>query len=70
MPPTATPVPPTATPVPPTATPVPPTVAPEPEDSGGGFNATLPLAIILVLILIGIAGYFGWQYTKKSSEDE
>ena len=70
VPPTETPVPPTATPVPPTATPVPPTVAPEPEDSGGGFNATLPLAIILVLILIGIAGYFGWQYTKKSSEDE
>ena len=70
VPPTETPVPPTATPVPPTATPVPPTVAPEPEDSGGGFNATLPLAIILVLLLIGVAGYFGWQYSRKSSNSE
>ena len=67
VPPTATPIPPTATPVPPTA--VPPTVAPEPEDTGGGFNATIPLAIVLVLLLIAIAAYFGWRYTQQSKED-
>ena len=61
--PTNTPVPPTATPVPPTA--VPPTATPEPEESGG-FNATLPLAIILVLVLLAIAGYFGWQYSRQA----
>ena len=60
--PTDTPVPPTATPVPPTA--VPPTATPEPEESGG-FNATVPLAIILVLVLLAIAGYFGWQYSRQ-----
>ncbi len=65
MPPTPTPVPPTATPVPATATPVPPTATslpptPEPEESGGGLcsapvtddgsaEATLPLALILLL---------------------
>lgn len=76
VPPTATPVPPTATPIPPTATPVPPTATsvppptatPEPQETGGGFNATLPLAIILVLLLIGIAGYFGWQNSRKDNE--
>ena len=70
VPPTATPVPPTATPVPPTATPVPPTVAPEPEATGGGFNATLPLAILLILILIGIAAYFGWRYSQQSKQEQ
>ena len=70
VPPTETPVPPTATPVPPTATPVPPAATPVPEDTGGGFNATLPLAIILVLIIVGIAGYFGWQYSRRSSEEK
>ena len=70
VPPTATPVPPTATPVPPTATPVPPAATPVPEDTGGGFNATLPLAIILALIIVGIAGYFGWQYSRRSSEEK
>ena len=70
VPPTATPVPPTATPVPPTATPVPPAATPVPEDTGGGFNATLPLAIILVLVLVGVAGYFGWQYSRRSNEEE
>ena len=70
VPPTPTPVPPTATPVPPTATPVPPAATPVPEDTGGGFNATLPLAIILVLVLVGIAGYFGWQYSQRSAEEK
>ena len=70
VPPTETPVPPTATPVPPTATPVSPAATPVPEDTGGGFNATLPLAIILVLIIVGIAGYFGWQYSRRSSEEK
>ena len=70
VPPTATPVPPTATPVPPTATPVPPTAVPptptpEPEESGG-LNTTLILAIILVLVILGVAGYFGWQYSRRS----
>ena len=69
VPPTATPVPPTATPIPPTATPVPPTATPEPEETEGGFNATVPLAIILVLVLLGIAGYFGWQYSRRSAQD-
>ena len=69
-PPTATPVPPTATPLPPTATPVPPTATPEPEETGGGFNATLPLAIVLVLILIGIAAYFGWRYSQQSRTEQ
>ena len=68
VPPTATPIPPTATPVPPTATPVPPTVAPESEDTGGGFNATVPLAIVLILLLIAIAAYFGWRYTQLSKQ--
>ena len=68
--PTATPVPPTATPVPPTATPVPPVATPEPEETGGGFNATLPLAIVLVLLLIGIAAYFGWRYSQQSREEQ
>ncbi len=69
-PPTATPVPPTATPVPPTATPVPPAATPVPEETGGGFNATVPLAIVLILLLIGIAGYFGWSYSRRSREEQ
>ena len=69
VPPTATPVPPTATPVPATATPVPPTATPVPEETGGGFNATLPLAIVLVLVLIAVAGYFGWRYSQQSKEE-
>ena len=70
VPPTATPVPPTATPVPPTATAVPPVATLEPQETGGGFNATLPLAIVLVLLLIGIAAYFGWRYTQQSREEQ
>ena len=70
VPPTATPVPPTATPVPPTATAVPPVATPEPQETGGGFNATLPLAIVLVLLLVGIAAYFGWRYTQQSKEQQ
>ena len=70
VPPTATPVPPTATPVPPTATAVPPVATQVPEETGGGFNATLPLAIVLVLLLIGIAAYFGWRYTQQSREEQ
>ena len=70
VPPTATPMPPTATPVSPTATPVPPVATQVPEETGGGFNATLPLAIVLVLLLIGIAAYFGWRYTQQSREGQ
>ena len=70
VPPTATPVPPTATSIPPTATAVPPVATQEPEATGGGFNATLPLAIVLVLLLIGIAAYFGWRYTQQSREEQ
>ncbi len=70
VPPTATPVPPTATPVPPPATAVPPVATPETQETGGGFNATLPLAIVLVLLLIGIAAYFGWRYTQQSREEQ
>ena len=54
---------------PPTGIPTPLTNNPEPEDTGGGFNATLPLAIVLVLLLIGIAAYFGWQYSRKSNAE-
>lgn len=69
--PTDTPTPvPTDTPVPPTETPVPPpTATPVPEDTGGGFNATLPLAIILVILLVAIAGYFGMRYTQQSKNE-
>ncbi len=75
IPPTSTPEPtdtpePTATSIPPTATSVPPVATPEPEETGGGFNATLPLAIVLVLLLIGIAAYFGWRYTHQSKEEQ
>jgi hypothetical protein len=68
VPPTSTPEPPTVTPVPPTATPVPPTATPEPEESSE-FNATVPLAIVLILILLAIAGYFGWQYSRRSRNE-
>ena len=44
-------------------------MTPEPQDTGGGFNATLPLAIILVLLLVAIAAYFGWQYSRKSNAE-
>ena len=54
---------------PPTGIPTPLTNNPEPEDTGGGFNATLPLAIVLVLLLIGIAAYFGWQNSRKSNAE-
>ena len=70
VPPTATSVPPTATSVPPTATAVPPIATPEPAETGGGFNATLPLAIILVLVILGIAGYFGYQHSRKAGEEQ
>ncbi len=85
IPPTATPVPPTATPVPPTATPVPPTATPVPptatsvpptatllppsDDGDGEFNATLPLAIVLVVLLGAIAAYLLWNYNQRSRNE-
>ena len=86
VPPTATPVPPTATPVPPTATPIPPTATPVPptattvpptaelvapsEDDGGEFNATIPLAILLAILIGAIAAYFLWNYNQRSRREE
>ncbi len=79
VPPTETPVSPTATPVPPpTATPMPPTATPVPtpvltpvpeqeEEEDGGFNPTIPLAILLTLVLAAFAAYIGWRFAQQSN---